>query len=299
MDYDANIVLTTMGSLFFYTSKKQINLDNCKRLVFDECDKLFSQDIGKSKLPLLFKKLTEKHPDCKAYFFSATFPEETIKVINSFQRKIMKILIEKKELTLKNLTHYYIQCTRKDKLEFVDKFYQEYSKNFSEGSSIIFVNSKNFAERFCGMLIQKGHKAEILTSDMEHQNRLDVMNEFKAGKIKILISTNLIARGIDNRKVSLVINLDLPFLMNQENRRQLDIETYFHRVGRTGRFGDKGIAVNILENEEDLQQILKLGKDYEMNMIEIKMDNFVEVIEQTQQNRKYNEVKREYMEENI
>ena len=299
VDYSSNIVITTMGSMFYFSSKKQLSFDSMKLFVFDECDKLFSQDIGKSKLPMLFKRLSEKQPDCKVYFFSATFPDETVKVITSFKRKMLRIQIEKQELSLKNLTHYYIQSVRKNKLDFVDKFFEKYSQTFADGSSIIFVNSKNFAETFCKLLNKKGHKGEILTSDMDHQTRMDIMNEFKAGKIKILVSTNLIARGIDNRKVSLVINLDLPYLMNTDNRRQLDVETYFHRVGRTGRFGDRGIAVNIVETEEDLAQIQKLGKDFDMNMIEITIENFVGVIDQTQQNKKYNEVKREYLEENI
>ena len=74
------------------------------------------------------------------------------------------------------------------------------------------------------------------------------MNEFKAGKIKILLSTNLIARGIDNRKVGIVINLDMPYFYDNGKKTGIDIETYLHRVGRTGRYGDKGIALNIVEN---------------------------------------------------
>ena len=74
------------------------------------------------------------------------------------------------------------------------------------------------------------------------------MNEFKAGKIKILLSTNLIARGIDNRKVGIVINLDMPYYFENNRKIGIDIETYLHRVGRTGRYGDKGIALNIVEN---------------------------------------------------
>ena len=81
------------------------------------------------------------------------------------------------------------------------------------------------------------------------------MNEFKQGKIKVLISTNLIARGIDNRKVNLVINLDLPYHFHEKGKADLDVETYIHRVGRTGRFGDKGIALNIVENEKDMIQL--------------------------------------------
>ena len=81
------------------------------------------------------------------------------------------------------------------------------------------------------------------------------MNEFKAGKIKILLSTNLIARGIDNRKVGIVINLDMPYFYENGKKIGIDTETYLHRVGRTGRYGDKGIALNIVENQRDEEQI--------------------------------------------
>lgn len=79
------------------------------------------------------------------------------------------------------------------------------------------------------------------------------MNEFKSGKIKILLSTNLISRGIDNRKVGIVINLDMPYNYENGKKKGIDTETYLHRVGRTGRYGDKGIALNIVENERDLE----------------------------------------------
>ena len=300
MQGDSNIVVTTIGSFFYFTGKKQLCLDKLKLIIFDECDKLFSQDLGKAKLPMLFKRLTEKHLETFVYFFSATYPEDVLKMIESFKRPILKISIEKQELSLKNLTHYYIRCDRKDKLEFVDKFYDKYSTEFADGSSILFVNSKNFADNFCKRLYKRGHKGEILTSDMDAQSRTDVMNEFKAGKIKILVTTNLIARGIDNRKVSLVINLDLPYMMSSNrDEKNLDKETYFHRVGRTGRFGDKGVAINIIETEEDVSQIKELATEYEMKMIEVTLNNFAEVISQTQTNKKYNEVKRKNMEENI
>lgn len=113
---------------------------------------------------------------------------------------------------------------------------------------IIFVNSKKFADSFASKLIEQNHKVEILTADMSMEDRKAIMEEFKAGKIKILFSTNLISRGIDNRKVSLVVNLDMPYHYGMKGKEAIDLETYVHRVGRTGRFGDKGLALNVIEN---------------------------------------------------
>lgn len=125
------------------------------------------------------------------------------------------------------------------------------------------------------------------------------MKEFKAGKIKVLISTNLIARGIDNRKVNLVINLDLPYHFVQNGRGDFDQETYIHRVGRTGRFGDKGIALNIVEKERDEKELQKVHEETGINFIEVTLDNFSDVLDQTQKDSKFNKEKRNFLEENI
>lgn len=125
------------------------------------------------------------------------------------------------------------------------------------------------------------------------------MKEFKAGKIKVLLSTNLIARGIDNRKVNLVINLDLPYHYGQNGKERFDQETYIHRVGRTGRFGDKGIALNIVESDRDMNELNQLNKDTGINFLEVDLENFDEVLSQTQKDAHFNKEKRMFLEENI
>ena len=134
LDSKANIVLTTLGSFFFFLMKKVLSINSLKLLIFDETDKLFSQDMGKSKLPLLFKRITNQNPECRIEMFSATFPQECLNIVNSLERKVIKIEIEdKKDINLKNLTHYYIVCNRKDKLEFIDQFFNEFAKKFFDG----------------------------------------------------------------------------------------------------------------------------------------------------------------------
>lgn len=179
------------------------------------------------------------------------------------------------ELGLKGLTHYYISCGRRGKLEFVDTFLTEYAKRFLDGSVLVFVNSWAFAERFCKSLIDKGHKSEILTSDMSHDDWLAIMSDFWAGKLRILVTTNLLAWGIDNRKIGLVLNLDMPYLYESNSAWNFDSETYIHRVGRTGWFGDRGVAVNIAENEQDIASLKKVQADYGINLVEITLENFV------------------------
>lgn len=303
LNSDTNVLITTIGSLMHNLNKKKIGISNLRFFVLDETDKLFSQDMGRNKMVILFKKITQKNKNAMIGMFSATFTEQVYDIIDSIQRPNIKIKIaDDKDLNLKNLTHYYIKCGRKQKLAFMNEFLLRYSVKFFQGSVLIFVNSKKFAENFALKLHEQGHKCEILTSDMEQQDRIDIMDEFKAGKIRILITTNLLSRGIDNRKVSLVINLDLPYTVRkteEELIRNFDFETYLHRVGRTGRFGDKGIALNVVENERDNEELAKINEKYGINLIEVTIDNFSKLMDTNKANNDYNTVKREFLEENI
>ena len=298
-DIEANVIISTIGSFLHYLNKRKLSIDFLKFFVLDETDKLFSQDFGKNKLASVFKRLSKVNKDCKIGMFSATFPEKCLNIIQSLGREVVKVIIQKEDINLSTLTHYYIKCSRANKLTFMNEFLRKYSIKFFEGSVIIFVNSKNFAQQFAEKLINEGHKCEILTSDMTPQDRIDIMNEFKSGKIRVLVSTNLIARGIDNRKVNLVINVDLPYHFGKFGKEDMDLETYLHRVGRTGRFGDKGIALNIVENEKDDEQIQKVNEVYGIKLIEVNFDNFGHILEQNEENLSYNVKKREFLEENI
>lgn len=207
--------------------------------VIDEADKLLESDQNRSVLPGIYKNL---QPTCKVALFSATFPEKSYDFLKMTDRKFTRITIEDKhKLSLDNLKHYFVRAKRQEKIDFMDKFLNK----FLDGSVIIFVSSKNFADRFGQSLSKKGHKADVLLSDMDNATRVDVLNDFKSGKVRVLVSTNLVSRGIDARKVSLVVNVDLPYFYRagrgQGDRREaLDCETYLHRGGRTARFGDQG-----------------------------------------------------------
>jgi len=300
---DVNVIITTVGTLMFDLNKKKISLDHLKLFILDETDKLFSQDQGRNKLSVLFKRISDRNKDAILGMFSATFPQKCYEIIESLGRKNFNIKVaDTKDLSLKNLTHYYIRCGRSLKLEFMNEFLMRYSVKFFEGLVLIFVNSKKFAQNFALRLAEQGHKCEILTSDMSQEDRKAVMDEFKAGKIKILLTTNLLSRGIDNRKVNMVINLDLPYNMEKIDEKlikEFDPETYLHRVGRTGRFGDKGIALNVVENEQDFDNLCQLEAQFGINLIEVTTDNFSDIMEKNKVNTEYNAQKREYLEENI
>lgn len=286
-----HVLVTTMGSLLFMLQKKKLNLTSTKLLIIDEADKMVASDSNKAKLPQLFKQMK----DSRIGLFSATLPEKCVDILRALKRQFTKIVVaSNQELNLKNLKHYWVKCTRKEKLGFIDKFMQE----MTNGSVIIFVSSKKFADKFARDLHGKNHKTEILLGDMTTDDRLAILDKFKQGKIKILISTNLISRGIDARKVSLVINLDLPYLhkqttaRGQDNRGDIDAETYLHRTGRTARFGDKGIALNIVEDNRGEEDLKKIEKMYGIEMIEVTKNNFQQIVDQNKEINDYNDQKR-------
>lgn len=298
-DVNVHVLVTTMGSLFFMIKKKRLNLSNLKLLVIDEADKMVLSDSNKSKFPSLFKAINK---EARIGLFSATLPEKCVEILDSLKREYTQIVVESKtDLNLKNLNHYWVRLSRREKLDFIDKFMKE----LSTGSVIIFVNSKKFADAFARKLYKRNHKTEILLGDMKIKDRIDILNKFKQGQIRILISTNLISRGIDARKVSLVINLDMPYTYKRNLKRgqdpkdSIDAETYLHRTGRTARFGDKGIALNIIEDQRGEDDIAVLEEKYGIKMTQITKDNFEEIVKLNDQVLDFNKQKREANEELI
>ena len=293
----SHITIATSSRLFYMLKKKMISLKRLKLFIIDECDKIIDNDRFGSEMQRNLKFIPDS---CRFGLFSATMAPEVVKKTSIFKKTFAEITFKNKEdIVLKNLTHYFVQCQRRNKLEFMDKLLNEFLENMPSGSVIIFTNTKNFAEIFAKKLQQSGHKTEILLGDMDIEDKKDIMKEFKQGKLRILITTNILSRGIDNRKVGLVVNLDLPILYKKDRSEpvEIDEDTYFHRVGRTGRFGDYGLALNVVDSDELMSEMTKFGMKFGMKLIEISNDNVKEVIEKTMQNTDINKVKRETLNE--
>ena len=211
-------------------------------------------------------------------FFSATFNDKCIKVIKEFYKSAYFIELEKKkeELTLTNVTQYYKDCkTQEDKISFIEEYL-----NISSGSQrvIIFVNTRKFTVQLQQKLKERGKKVCILMGgDMDPRERDKTIKKFRDGEIQILITTDLLARGYDERSVKLIINFDLP-VKKVENRLEPNYETYLHRIGRTGRFGTKGIGVNLCCGIRDMEYLTRI-ETYYKTKIE-KMGTFNELLEQ-------------------
>ena len=171
---------------------------------------------------------------------------DIIIVYNRYKYNIFaNILIKKEELTLEGIKQYYELVKREDKLDVLLQLY----RSLEIAQAIIYCNSKTSVENLAEEMKKKGHMISNIHSDKKMSERDQIMREFRCGATRVLITTDLLARGIDVYQVSLVINYEMP----------REKETYIHRIGRSGRFGRKGMAINFVTpyEKEDLQVLIK------------------------------------------
>jgi superfamily II DNA/RNA helicase len=182
----------------------------------------------------IFRKLP---PEAQDVFISATMPEEMESLFNNiFKPDYLSILVKDDELTLDGITQYYIHLDEQYKVDALIDLY----KFVSIGQAIVYCNKKNKADELKYILMEKSFAVSVLHGDMIQKEREEIMSEFRTGKTRILITTDILSRGIDIQQVSLVINYDMPKYP----------QTYIHRIGRSGRFGRKGSAINFVTKKE-------------------------------------------------
>merc|ERR1719498_1651915 len=187
--------------------------------------------------------------DVQVCLFSATMPPEILDMTKKFMRDPVRILVKKDELTLEGIQQYYVAIEREQwKLETLCDLYETLTIN----QSIIYCNTRRKVDMLEAEMSKRDFTVSVIHADLGQEERSLVIKEFRAGCSRVLISTDLLARGIDVQQVSLVINYDLP----------LKTENYLHRIGRSGRFGRKGVAINFVckEDEAMLRNIQKFYK---------------------------------------
>jgi ATP-dependent RNA helicase RhlE len=240
-----DILVATPGRMFDLVSQGFIKLHRVEILILDEADHML--DLGFIKdINDLIRFLPKKR---QTLFFSATINKKIKKLAYSLVHKPIRIQISPKDPVSKNVKHSVAFVEMDDKRFFLERLINENP----DSKILIFVRTKVRAERVCKAMERVGIKAQTIHGDKEQTDRLTAMKDFKSGEVKILIATDVSARGIDIPNVQYVVNYDLP---EQE-------ENYVHRVGRTGRGTEKGNAVSFCSTEEKemLNQIEKfLGK---------------------------------------
>lgn len=225
-----HIIVATPGRILDLASKGCAKLDACSMLILDEVDKLLSSD---------FKGIVEKIIDIQQpkqlLMFSATYPVE----IKDFKEKYVPdpvFIRPTDELTLKGLTQYYAYLEEKEKLHCLNTLFSK----LEISQAIIFCNTAKRVELLAKKISQLGYSCFYIHSRMQQSDRNRIYHDFKAGETRCLVCTDLFTRGIDIMSVNVVINFDFPKFS----------ETYLHRIGRSGRFGHLGLAINFITEDD-------------------------------------------------
>jgi len=242
---DAHLVVGTPGKVVDWLKRRVINTKTIKVFVLDEADNMVSEG-GHRANSLLVKKAMPKA--CQSLFFSATFPPEVIEFASKMVSNPDKILIEAgpEFLVLDVIKQLWIDTQSYDggKLAFLSDIYSL----LTIGQSVVFVGTVKEADAVHSTLSDNGYSCSVLHGRVENQDRDRTMEAFRNGESSVLITTNVLARGVDVDNICLVVNYDVPV----DRDGQPDFETYLHRIGRTGRFGRKGTAINLVGDENSI-----------------------------------------------
>jgi ATP-dependent RNA helicase DDX6/DHH1 len=236
-----HVIVATPGRILDLAEKGVAKLKQCEMCVLDEADKLLSIEFQ----PVIEKLINMCSGTRQIMLFSATFPV----TVKSFKDKWLKrpyVINKMDELTLKGVTQYYAFVEEKQKLHCLNTIFSKLDVN----QSIIFCNSVNRVELLAKKITEMGYSCFYIHAKMLQSHRNRVFHDFRNGACRNLVSSDLFTRGIDVQAVNVVINFDFP----------KSAETYLHRVGRSGRFGHLGLAINLI-TYDDRHNMYKIERE--------------------------------------
>jgi len=249
-----HLVVGTPGRVFDMITKRHLRVDDLLTFVLDEADEMLSRGF-KDQIYDIFKTMP---PNIQVCLFSATMAPEILDLTSKFMRDAIRILVKKDELTLEGIRQFYVAIEKEEwKLDTLCDLYE----TLTITQAIIYCNTRRKVDFLADQLGKRDFTISTMHADLDQKERDLVMREFRSGSSRVLVSTDLLARGIDVQQVSLVINYDLP--QNMEN--------YLHRIGRSGRFGRKGVAINFVTNS-DVRAMKDIEKFYHTQIEEMPMD---------------------------
>jgi ATP-dependent RNA helicase DDX19/DBP5 len=255
----SHVIVGTPGTVKNWLSRKYFSLKTVKILVLDEADFM----VKDSQYGATFRKeVNNIRAGCKEaqmLLFSATYPEGSLDYCRSLAPRAVEVTVPKNNLMLKEITQVRMRVPVGGKLNILQDLYEILGVQ----SSIVFLETKKEATEVTKMMNEAGFTVSTLHGDIEGIERDKVMNEFREQKTKFLITTNVLARGVDVPAVSVVVNYCIPRLRERAAAPMIpDSESYLHRIGRTGRFGRKGIAITFIETDADDADLKTIEEEY-------------------------------------
>ncbi|XP_041972881.1 DEAD-box helicase Dbp80 [Aricia agestis] len=244
-----HILIGTPGKLLDWSIRfGMFDLKKIKVFVLDEADVMINRQGHQDQCIRIHKCLP---PTCQMMFFSATYDSTVMEFAEIIVPNPIIIRLLREEESLDNIKQYYVKCKGpEDKYRAICNIYGV----ITIGQAIIFCHTRKTASWLSGKMSKDGHSVAVLSGELAVEQRIAVLDRFRAGLEKVLITTNVLSRGIDVEQVTLVVNFDMPMDIN----RKADCETYLHRIGRTGRFGKAGIAINLIDSDQSMEICLDI-----------------------------------------
>ena len=246
-----HVIVGTPGRVFDMIRRRHINAKKLKLMVLDEADEMLSSGF-KDQVYNIFQYL---NTDVQIALFSATIPHEMIPLTEKFMRDPIRISVKVEQLTLEGIKQFYVALD--DDMQKYDTLKDIYNKLiFSQ--CIIYCNSVRRVQDLYDAMKQDEFPVCCIHSNMDKNERNNAFRDFRSGASRVLISSNVTARGIDIQQVSVVINFDIP----------RNIHTYIHRIGRSGRWGRKGTGINFV-TRRDMYQLKYIEDFYHCQIVEL------------------------------
>jgi len=247
------VAVGTPGRVSDVIKRGALRTDSLRVLVLDEADEMLSQGFSE-QIYDIFKFLPK---DVQVALFSATMPNDVLELTKKFMRNPTRILVKKESLTLEGIKQFYVAVEEEHKLDTLMDLYE----SVSIAQSVIFANTRRKVDWLSERLNANNHTVSFMHGDMARGDREKVMATFRSGSSRVLVTTDLVARGIDVHHVNIVINYDLPS----------NLENYLHRIGRGGRYGRKGVAINFV-SQKDVELLRQIEAHYHTQIDELPMD---------------------------
>ena len=254
LDHGVHIVSGTPGRVFDMIKRRNLRTRNIKALILDEADEMLNKGF-KEQIYDVYRYLP---PETQVVLVSATLPQEVLEMTTKFMTDPVRILVKRDELTLEGIKQFFVAVEKEEwKFDTLCDLYD----TLTITQAVIFCNTKRKVDWLTDKMRQNNFTVSSMHGDMPQKERDAIMGEFRGGTTRVLITTDVWARGIDVQQVSLVINYDLP------NNREL----YIHRIGRSGRFGRKGVAINFVKSD-DVRILRDIEQYYSTQIDEMPMN---------------------------
>jgi ATP-dependent RNA helicase len=250
----AQVVSGTPGRVFDLINRSAFNTRNLKAMIIDEADEMLTKGF-KEQIYDIYRYLP---PSTQVVLVSATLPADVLEMTRKFMNDPIRILVKRDELTLEGIKQFFVAVEKEEwKFDTLCDLYD----TLTISQAVIFCNTKSKVDFLADKMKENNFTVCAMHGDMEQKDRDQVMEDFRSGSSRVLIATDIWGRGIDVQQVSLVICYDLP----------LNRELYIHRIGRSGRFGRKGVAINFV-TEQDVSSLRDIERFYSTQIEEMPLN---------------------------